>query len=327
MRFLLPCLIVVGSSLSVAADDKPKVEVVEVRKIWDQGVHNAFTDLVRFQDRWYCAFREGQGHVSPDGALRVLTSSDGAKWESAALIRSETADLRDPHLCVTPDGQLMINTVAALHDKSKYTHQSLVYLSKDGRDWGQALQVADPNHWLWRATWHKGTAYGIGYGVGKLRHIRLYRSADGRKFDTWVEKLFDKDYPNETSLVFLPDETCLCLLRRDGAKPTAQLGQSRPPYKEWSWKDLGVRIGGPHLIRLPDGRLVAVVRLYDGKVRTSICALDPEAGKIDELTALPSRSDTSYAGLVWHEGLLWISYYSSHEGKTSIYLAKARFPR
>jgi len=27
-----------------------------------------------------------------------------------------------------------------------------------------------------------------------------------------------------------------------------------------------------------------------------------------------------------HEGLLWVSYYSSHEGKTSIYLAKVRLP-
>ncbi len=328
MRFLLPCLILLANGLSVAADDKSAVEVVEVRKIWDQGAHNAFTDLVRFKDCWYCTFREGKGHVSPDGALRVLSSTDGVKWESAALIRSETADLRDPHMVVTPDGQLMINTAAALHDKSKYTHQSLVYFSKDGRDWGQPIEVADPNYWLWRATWHKGAAYGIGYGVGKLnRHIRLYRSADGRKFETWVENLFDKDYPNETSLVFLPDQTCYCLLRRDGGKATGQLGMARPPYKEWTWKDLGVRIGGPHMIRLPDGRFAAVVRLYDGKVRTSICALDPEAGKLQELAALPSRSDTSYAGLAFHEGLLWISYYSSHEGKTSIYLAKARFPR
>ena len=34
--------------------------------------------------------------------------------------------------------------------------------------------------------------------------------------------------------------------------------------------------------------------------------------------------DTSYPGLVWHEGQLWVSYYSSHEGKTSIYLARVR---
>jgi hypothetical protein len=28
--------------------------------------------------------------------------------------------------------------------------------------------------------------------------------------------------------------------------------------------------------------------------------------------------------MVWHDGLLWISYYSSHEGKANIYLAKVR---
>ena len=39
---------------------------------------------------------------------------------------------------------------------------------------------------------------------------------------------------------------------------------------------------------------------------------------------LPSGGDCSYPGMVWHEGLLWMSYYSSHEGKTSIYLAKVR---
>lgn len=37
---------------------------------------------------------------------------------------------------------------------------------------------------------------------------------------------------------------------------------------------------------------------------------------------LPSGGDSSYPGMVMHNGLLWMSYYSSHEGKTSIYLAK-----
>ena len=34
--------------------------------------------------------------------------------------------------------------------------------------------------------------------------------------------------------------------------------------------------------------------------------------------------DTSYPGLLWHDGVLWVSYYSSHEGKTSIYLARVK---
>jgi hypothetical protein len=39
---------------------------------------------------------------------------------------------------------------------------------------------------------------------------------------------------------------------------------------------------------------------------------------------LPSGGDTSYAGMVIHDGLLWLSYYSSHQGKTSIYLARLK---
>ena len=70
--------------------------IVSVERIWDRAPHNAFTDLIRFQDRWYCAFREGAGHVSPDGALRILTSTDAETWESAALLTSEDSDLRDP---------------------------------------------------------------------------------------------------------------------------------------------------------------------------------------------------------------------------------------
>jgi len=43
-----------------------------------------------------------------------------------------------------------------------------------------------------------------------------------------------------------------------------------------------------------------------------------------KLLKLPSGGDTSYPGLVWHNNLLYMSYYSTHEGKTSIYLAKIR---
>jgi len=129
-------------------------------------------------------------------------------------------------------------------------------------------------------------------------------------------------YPNETSLVFVSDDTCYCLLRQDGQPNSGYLGASRPPYTEWNWQKLGVQLGGPHMLRLPDGRFVAAVRLYDKQVRTSLCWVDVEAGKITEFLALPSGGDTSYAGLVLHDGLLWVSYYSSHEGKTNIYLAQ-----
>ena len=141
-----------------------------------------------------------------------------------------------------------------------------------------------------------------------------------------VPTLFDDGQPNETSIVFQPDETALCLLRRDGNPASAKLGVARPPYTDWQWRDLGVKIGGPHMIRLPDGRVVAAVRLYDTSVRTSLTWVDPESGRLSEFLKLPSGGDTGYAGLAWHDGVLWVSYYSSHQGQTCVYLAQVRIP-
>src|SRR6187455_417118 len=83
-----------------AAGATSKAEIVEVRKIWDEGRHNAFTDLIRWKDRWWCTFREAEDHVGGDGAIRVLTSTDGVKWESAVRLTEKGIDLRDPKLTV-----------------------------------------------------------------------------------------------------------------------------------------------------------------------------------------------------------------------------------
>ncbi|MEK7676663.1 MAG: exo-alpha-sialidase [Verrucomicrobiota bacterium] len=319
-------LFTLTATFAWAAEPLPKAELLEARKIWDAAPHNAFTDLVRFEDRWFCVFREGQAHVSPDGALRVITSQDGLEWRSAAFITSTNADLRDAKITITPDHQLMLSGVGALHPPAPIKHQSLAWFSKDGQNWSEPVKIGDPNLWLWRTTWHKGVAYSIGYDTTAEKFIRLYTSKNGREFETLLPRLFDEGYPNETSLVFLPDDTCLCLLRRDGNPGSGKLGLAKPPYTKWEWKDLGLKIGGPHLLRLADGRIVAAARLYDGGARTSLLWLDAEAGKLTEFLKLPSGGDSSYPGLVWHDGLLWVSYYSSHEGKTCIYLAKVRLP-
>ncbi|TWU26213.1 hypothetical protein Pla52o_00660 [Novipirellula galeiformis] len=327
---LLACLVIPTAAVAAAEADAAKQEsqpvLVSAERIWDAAPHNAFTDLIRFKDRWFCAFREGQGHVSPDGALRVLTSSDGKKWESAALVTSANSDLRDAKLSVTAEGQLMLAGAEAIQTPSGRHHQSLVWFSDDGKTWTPKHNVGDLDNWLWRITWHQGQAYGFGYGcVATERTLRFFQSSDGKKFDAVIDKVdVEGTYPNETALIFLPDDTGYCLLRQDGKPNAGYVGTSQPPYTHWNWKSLGVRIGGPEMIQLPDGRFLAAVRLYDAPVRTSLCWVDPAKGTLTETLALPSGGDTSYAGMVWHDDLLWVSYYSSHESKTSIYLAKVR---
>ena len=203
----------------------------------------------------------------------------------------------------------------------------------DGKTWGQPALIGENRYWLWRVTWHRGEAYGVGR-IANERIPRFYKAKNGRNFEVVVK---DRDFvphvpgPSEATVRFLADNTALCLLRLNrvpGAKTVhGHLGVARPPYTDWRWHDLGAQIGGPNMIQIPDGQFVAVVRLYAPSVRTSLCWLDPDKGTMAEALRLPSGGDTSYAGLVWHDELLWISYYSSHEGKTSIYLAKVKIPR
>lgn len=301
--------------------------ILDVRRIWDAAPHNAFTDLTRFSNHWFCVFREGRAHVSPDGAIRVLRSADGKVWTSAALLTSTNADLRDPKIVVTPNGELMLTGAGALHRPSRHNHQTYVWFSKEGTNWSAPLPIGDPDTWLWRVTWQEKEAYSVGYNTAGELFVRLYTSQNGKKFSVLVPKLFEEGYPNESSILFEPDKTALCLLRRDGAPATGKLGAAKPPYTQWTWKDVGAKIGGPHMLRLPDGRLLACVRLYDGAVRTSLAWIDRATGKLAEFERLPSGGDTSYAGLVWHDNLLWVSYYSSHEGKTSVYLATVEVPK
>ena len=302
---------------------QPPLTTSKARRIWQEGAHNAFTDLCVFQGQYYCVFREASAHVSPDGALRILQSSDGKRWHPVALIQSDIADLRDGKLVVTPDGRLQLLGVGALHDRSLSAYQSYVWFSTDGMQWSTAIAVGEPNIWIWRLTWHQGIAWAIGYKcAGGPRFVRLYRSDDGEQFSVWVQTLQQQGYPNESALLFLPNEQAVCILRRD--PDLALLGLSSPPYFDWQWRPLNCRIGGPQCLQLPDGRLLATVRLYDGRVRTSLAWLDIAQASLDEVLQLPSGGDTSYAGMVWHQGRLAVSYYSSHQGRTAVYFSRPR---
>ncbi|MFN3192960.1 MAG: sialate O-acetylesterase [Aureliella sp.] len=320
---------------------KEAASLDHVKRIWSESQHQAFTDLVRFRDSWYCVFREGSAHVSPDGQIRVLRSADGLTWKTAKVFQDAESDLRDAKISVTPEGKLLVIGAGARNDHSAgnpggIRHQSYAWISDDGSSWASKKGVGDPNYWLWRVDWHQGQGLGIGYRTNRPddRDTRLYSTKNGLEFELLKRELFSDGYPNESSIAYTEQDVAYCLLRRDphgGKSGTGQLGTAVAPFTEWEWKDLGVRIGGPKMILLPDGRLLAIVRLYDGHTRTSLCWLDPQQATLTEFFRLPSGGDTSYAGAVWHEDQLHVSYYSQHESlgqtfKTAIYFAKLSIP-
>ena len=304
-------------------------EIVSVKKIWDQGDHNAFTDIIRFKNRWYCTFREADDHVGGDGRIRVLVSQDGEKWESSAVLTEAGIDLRDPKFSITPNNRLMIVMGGSVYQGTKVLkgRRPRVAFSKDGKSFTTPRMVLEEGDWLWRVTWHKGVGYGISYRVdgGPDWAVSLQRSTDGVRW-TKVKDLDVPGRPNEATLRFLPNGDMVALVRRESGDKQGWIGVSRAPFLDWKWKPAGSQLGGPNFIVLPDGQMVAGSRDYrEAGARKYTTVIGPmTTDGFTQKLSFPSGGDTSYPGFVFHEGVLWMSYYSSHEGKTSIYLAKIR---
>jgi hypothetical protein len=323
---------VAGGAEASAQAEAPAIraEVVGVQRIWNAAPHNAFTDLVRWRDEFYCAFREGQGHAGDRGQLRVIRSADGATWHSTAAIQMDPYDLRDAALSVTPDDRLMLMGGAQQNLNGDRATGTFVSFSANGREWSAPQIVVPPGRWLWRVTWHDDWAYGVAYAASEGRPFSsLHRTRDGLLLETVTAHLLGEGgWPTEARIRFAQDQTAYCLHRRDGDQGnSAYLGKSQPPYDRWTWRDLGVRLGGPNFIQLPSGDWIAAGRRTDNGARTDLMILDVEHGRLVPLLTLPSGGDTSYPGLVWFNDLLWISYYSSHEDRTSVYLARVHLAR
>lgn len=329
-RFFLAALLVPFAITAAANATSPTL--IGVERIWDAGGHNAFTDLIRFHDTWYCTFREADGHVKGNGHIRIIRSADGKAWESVALISEEGIDLRDPKLSIAADGRLHLLAGGSVYSGDTLIgRQPRVMFSATGTDWTAPERILEEGHWLWRVTWREGVAHGFSYlretpGSEDWKLV-LCRSEDGLHFTPvhTIDKATLPGFPNEVNVDFLPDGTMVALIRRERDDRQGYIGTAAPPYTEnWSLVPMGHQIGGPEFIRLPDGRLYAGGRSYEGEAKTVLARMTTTS-YVPQVT-LPSGGDCSYPGMVYHDGEIWMSYYSSHEEKTAIYLARFSVP-
>lgn len=320
---------------NVFAEKTP--ELISAAKVWDAAPHCAFTDLIRFNNKWYLTFREGADHVGVNnGVVRILTSDDAENWETAFVFEREGYDMRDPKLSITPENRLMVTIGAGVYDADwKYVSRSIfVSRSENGTEWEELKEVMNNHEWLWRVTWHENIAYGVSYKsiVNENNEnesiTTLYKSHDGFNFEKIA--IWDKitGHPNEVTLRFTQEGDMIALVRRAAG---AWIGVSTHPYTDWKWNETKEYVGGPDFIVLPDGTKWASGRFIDWNlstkenivVKTALAKM--ENGELEQKLILPSGGDTSYPGMVYYDNTLWISYYSSHEDNTAIYLAKIRF--
>jgi hypothetical protein len=299
------------------------MRIESVNCVWDKGAHNAFTDLTLYKGVWYCAFREASSHALSEGIVRILTSTDFIHWDEQSLLGESGFDFRDPHFFLPQAASLsLVLGATALHDGRYTGRHSRLYQLDSSNTWIFRCRIGRDGDWLWRASSFASCSYSVSYRLPSPRRWTVHFMASTDTLD-WndVCRLPVSGLPNECALAFKPDGTAVLLLRRERGKAFALQGTAKPPYTRWKWRNLGVRIGGPQLIQLSDGRLLAGYRKIVGSDATTVLSW-LEKDSLHEAIELPSSGDCSYPGLVEHDGAVYASWYSSHRGKPSIYTAQ-----
>jgi hypothetical protein len=346
VKSLLPALaiLLMTGTCTLAGDALPKVRVESIRRAFHNGEHNAFTDLVRFQDQLYLTFRScPDGHmVHPTASVVILTSSDGREWEQVHRFHVEQRDTRDPHFLVFQNKLFVYTgtwwsgkTTIPVSDYDLNKHLGFAAWTEDGKNWYIPVMLDGTfGHYIWRAAAHDGKAYlcgrrKIGFaegprGEGLAVESLMLESDDGL---IWRRRaVFQEIAGDETAFLFEPDGSVVAIGRRGSAN--AQLLRSKPPYTEWERKDLDRYIGGPLIVKWGDRYVVGGRHSTpDRGPKTSLCWLVGDG--LQEFAELPSGGDNSYPGFVELEpGRALISWYSSHEKDesdrtiTAIYLAE-----
>ncbi len=329
-------LITIFLSSLFVAEAKVKSDSIIVNKIWDKEAHNAFPDLFKFKGNLYCAFREGANHVDNNntGKVRVMRSKNGSNWETVALFSMKGADVREARLSVTPDGKLMAILAAGVWKDGSYLSLSpyVAYSDKKGNSFGalEKITVEDSGgpaiDWIWRVTWHKGIGYGVMYRIRGDRkaaewEAHLLSTKDGKNY-TIIKQLAIDGNPNESTIRFDENDEMFIVVRREAGDQNGVLARSAFPYTNWSFNAIDFKLGGPNFLFLNKKQIILGSRFRENKTSsTRLFVMDLNA-KVLKTIILPSGGDTSYPGMVLEKNKLWVAYYSSHEGKSSIYLAQ-----
>tara|TARA_R110000764_G_scaffold88923_1_gene170182 strand:- start:8266 stop:9318 length:1053 start_codon:yes stop_codon:yes gene_type:complete len=330
--FCIFSLCFTGYSQANSADANLTVDSKLISKIWDKADHNSFPDLIRFNNEFYCALREASDHVSSknDGKVRILKSSDGKKWESVALFKSDTMDIREGRLSITPSGKIMVTLAAGVYKNGKFDFLNPMVSFSDikGTNFSPLTKaivdssISYPVEWIWRVTWLNGVGYGITYQVKEEGwEAYLLKTKDGISYQN-VSKLELDGNPSEATIRFDQNDKMFILVRRDAGDKMGFLVKSNPPYNDLEYTKLNIRLGGPDFLFLNDTTLVVGTRRYAPKNATTVISDMDLNGKILNTITLPSGGDTSYPGMLLFEKKLWVVYYSSHEKKSNIYLAQ-----
>ena len=298
------------------------VKPTEVRKVFADGKHNAFTAFVKFKGQYLIAFRTAKEHNSADGDIVVLKSTDAKEWTEALRLDIDKRDDRDPQLLVAGDQLIMY--VASMKGPDLITY---AVTTEDGKAWSKPKAVYEEKYIVWKPLavgklYYAGAHKKDEVSGGKGREVHLVKSADGIAWEK-VSTIRAGNWESETTLHFTGDGTAVAFLRQKYGSPQAQVLEAKAPYTEWKTRPTDVAHFSGHSVRTYESVTYLFSRDRGGPKGSEYGQVIYTfvEGKLSPYCRLPAGGDCAYAEAVRDGDTMLVSYYSSHEGQTNVYLA------
>jgi hypothetical protein len=312
-------LLAVGpAAIQASAEDAP-VKPLEVRTVVEDGKHNAFTALVQWDDAFWLAFRKATGHNSGDGDVIVLRSTDAKDWTEASRL-DVLPDDRDPQFLATPDRLFLYDPAI---QGGKLT--SFVTYTDDGTSWSQPQPVYEPTYIFWKPVAHGDRFYATAHVKsrdGTAREVHLITSTDGIDWQK-VSKIRGGNWESETTILFVQQDKIVAFLRQKYGSPQSSILESSAPFAEWSERPTPRLHFSGHAAYTFGGVHYFLSRTFEsGRRNPGTMIYTFQDGELTPYCALPAGGDCAYPAAVQMGNEMLVSYYSSHEAATNVYLAR-----
>ncbi len=283
---------------------------IVTREIINSKYHLAFTDLIKYNDIWYIAFRFSDEHVATNfGHIIIAKSENLETWKSEQIYMQNGYDLRDPKF-------LIKDSVLCIHFHSTtikpYGESRNDYIAKynpKNDKWGNAIKInknTNKKSWFWRLTEHNNKIYTIAYRVGEP--LRLFTSNNGTDFKELSIFTDIQGRPSEATLRFSNDVVYALIRREEGGALLAR--SSVLDMTAWTFIDLPwEKMGGPNFL-IYENKLLITGRV-NGLAKLFSYSLD--ANTLKEIATFPGGiKEMGYCGMYIEDEFLYISYYTGN---------------
>jgi len=282
-----------------------------------------------------CVFYLGTGHISPDGHVALVRSSDqGRTWTKPEIVVDTPLDDRDPSIMQTRTGRIIVSFFVydgSKADRAERTSPRVHYACSGdgGRTFSKPKPLDIP--WNWSATSDEilqlsdGTLlmpiYGRKKGDVKDRAAVVFSRDDG---ESWsrdpVTIAYDEsgriDF-QEPALEVLPDGKIICSLRTTGVDYHAYQCESVDGGKTWSRPaDTLLRGQAANLLYHSSGVLFHAYRSFTEPSKPKgVAAVFAEPGKpwdpAKEFEIVRVDGDSAYPSAVeLPDGSIFCVYYA-----------------